>query len=200
MKELEQPPCTPPSPPRCSPVHWHAPSAAFALAIIQIDPLLVSKNMTDTFVEIATLAETMYAALKLPVACFMGALVIAQDLLKPKSNGFNPVRSTWGWHLAVVVSMSLACKVLFDDRFFIAEFLTITDYSLDTLKNAERDAFETLSDGKGRCVSLLTARVDDFRVAMLHVLLRQVLPANVTKILPLTTTLTLTLTLTLTIT
>jgi hypothetical protein len=149
---------------------WHTSSATLALAILQFDTSLDRSGGThnlDAYLEVVEYVEYIVTELQLPVACLVGALTIMSSLLTQ-----DGAREAWGWHIALTVSISIACKLFFDEAFFVADLRPMSDlYSLDTLKAAERTAFDRVLAMGG--LSDIVGRLELFRAAMLRTLLHQ---------------------------
>ena len=120
---------------------WHASSTTLALAILQFDPSLnrAGGNL-DAYLEIVTYCERIVIELQLPVGVMVGALRIMSSLLQDSTTGQD-----WGLHLALTVSISIACKFFFDEGVYVDDLRPMSDlYSLEILKAAERAAFKCL--------------------------------------------------------
>jgi CheY-like chemotaxis protein len=148
---------------------WHVSSTSLALAILEFDPSLnrAGGDHNDAYLEIVTYCERIVTELQLPVAVMVGSLCIMHSLLQDSATGQD-----WGWHLALTVSISIACKLFFDEGVYVDDLRPMSDlYSLEILKAAERAAFEHLLAMGG--LSDTIKRLELFRAAMLSTLLHQ---------------------------
>ena len=156
---------------------WHAPSAALALGILNLRSIDRSggEHVLDAYFEVVEYVEYIVTELELPVAALVGALCIVSSLLAEDSVRFG-LDGAWHWHLALTVSISISCKFLFDNTSYVdalrpRSVYSLEVYSLETLKAAERAAFERVLAMGG--LSDIVGRLESFRAAMLRTLLCQ---------------------------
>ena len=116
----------------------------------------------DAFLEVVTYVEKIVTELQLQVACTVGGLCIMSSLLQDSAAGQD-----WGLHLALTVSISIACKLIFDEGVYVDDFRPMSDlYTTEILKAAERTAFERVLAMGG--LSDIIKRLELFRALMLR--------------------------------